>query len=124
MPASDSDEELRGDAALDGPLREREEAVILAIARRHGITSTVGHFDRRLISATLCHGITCTVGESDRQVIGNGLQRRTIVRMNPADNTLSGLSLRRLHLVSTCLVSFACRADRCTCWRSYRRWRR
>ena len=41
MPASDSDEEARGESALEGPLREREEYVAQAIARRHGISSTV-----------------------------------------------------------------------------------
>ena len=41
VPASDSDEEARGESALEGPLREREEYVAQAIARRHGISSTV-----------------------------------------------------------------------------------
>ena len=44
MPASDSDEDVRGDAALDGPLREREEYVLKAIAQRHGISRTVRFF--------------------------------------------------------------------------------
>lgn len=43
MPASDSDEDVRrqSDVALDGPLREREEYVLKAIAQRHGISRTV-----------------------------------------------------------------------------------
>jgi hypothetical protein len=41
VPASDSDEEARGESALEGPLREREEYVAQAVARRHGISSTV-----------------------------------------------------------------------------------
>jgi hypothetical protein len=41
VPASDSDEEARGESALEGPLREREEFVARAVARRHGISGTV-----------------------------------------------------------------------------------
>ena len=48
MPASDSDEEARGESLLEGPLREREEHVVGAVARRHGISSTV-----RLLLAVL-----------------------------------------------------------------------
>ena len=45
MPASDSDEDVRrqSDVALDGPLREREEYVLKAIAQRHGISRTVSN---------------------------------------------------------------------------------
>lgn len=55
MPASDSDEETRGDAALDGPLREREEHVLQAVARRHGITSVVRHPCWRRQASTCPH---------------------------------------------------------------------
>ena len=41
MPASDSEEEMRGDNTLDGIFREREQFVISSIVKEHGNTAEV-----------------------------------------------------------------------------------
>ena len=41
VPASDSEEEIRGDNTLDGIFREREQYVISSIVKEHGNTEEV-----------------------------------------------------------------------------------